>query len=485
MADQITPRRNLEHKSARRFAIPRFYLYLRSPKRESPVAPPAEEGTKSRLLKRSAALVGIGCGFILGWPAIARGQYVESYLPRNIPGYNQEMGVTVLSRARPLYEEPGVRAGSFIIRPQLNEQFGYDSSPIGLSSSPGSWLLRTSPSIGVNSDWSRNSLGGQLSVDNYNYWNTPRQSYTDWTASIGGGYTIGRENLTLAYAHLSQHESPADVGAVPSDTPVHYQVDEVRTAYTFDLGRISLTPNLSLQSYYFDNTTILGVPVSQQYRDRVVLQGGVTLAYPLTDLRRLLFVLQGINSHFTRPQQGAPTNNSTSYLAMGGLDYPASGVWRYQLLAGIEVRDFQSPQFKTHTAPIAEANVIWSPTGLTTVTGVLARVIEDPSSEDASGYVYTTAHLIVDHEYLRNVLLQGRMGVQAAQYLQGSTQTSFTFGAGVNWLMNRKMRLSVDYDFVKQSGGSSATFSGEPNLTTLNTGGYTRSVFLIGMHFAL
>ena len=69
------------------------------------------------------------------------------------------MGVTVLSRARPLYKEPGIRAGSFIIRPQLNEQFGYDSNPIGLSSSPGSWLLRTSPSIGVNSDWSRNSLG--------------------------------------------------------------------------------------------------------------------------------------------------------------------------------------------------------------------------------------------------------------------------------------------------------------------------------------
>ena len=116
---------------------------------------------------------------------------------------------------------------------------------------------------------------------------------------------------------------------------------------------------------------------------------------------------------------------------------------------------------------------------------MLARVIEDPSSEDTSGYVYTRAHLIVDHEYLRNVLLQGRMGVQVAQYLQGSTQTSFSFGASVNWLMNRNMRLSVDYDFVKQSGGSSATASGEPNITTLNTSGYTQSVFLVGMHFAL
>ena len=138
MADQIIPlggTLNTSLQGGSLFLV--LYLYLRSPKRESPVAHPAEEGTKSRPLKRSAALVGIGCGFILGWPAIARGQYLETYLPRNIPGYDQEMGVTVLSRARPLYEEPGVRAGSFIIRPQLNEQFGIRFQSHRLELQPG------------------------------------------------------------------------------------------------------------------------------------------------------------------------------------------------------------------------------------------------------------------------------------------------------------------------------------------------------------
>ena len=140
------------------------------------------------------------------------------------------MGVTVLSRSRPLYEEPGVRAGSFLIRPQLTESFGYDSSPNGVSSSPGSWLLNTSSSVAVNSDWSRDSLGADLSVQDYRYLNTPRQDYTNWTTAIGRGYTIGRENLTIAYAHLSLHELPAEVGAVPSDVPVDYQVNDVRAA---------------------------------------------------------------------------------------------------------------------------------------------------------------------------------------------------------------------------------------------------------------
>ena len=185
-------------------------------------------------------------------------------------------------RQRPLYEQPGIHAGSFLIKPSLDEATGYDSNPIGVTSAPGSWLLKTSPSVTANSEWSRNSLGVSLSADNYQYWNAPNDNYTNWTAAIGGGYTIGRNDLTLAYSHLSLNQSPGDIGAVPSDTFVHYQVDDIRSAYTFDLGRISFTPNIDARHYYFDNTTIQGVPTSQQYRNRYVLSEGVTTRYALS-----------------------------------------------------------------------------------------------------------------------------------------------------------------------------------------------------------
>jgi len=347
--------------------------------------------------------------------------------------------------------------------------------------------LKTAPSVTANSEWSRNSLGVSLSAENYQFWNTPNNDYTNWTAAIGGGYTIGRHDLTLAYSHLSLHQAPGDVGAVPSDTFVHYQVDDVRSAYTFDLGRFSFTPNIDAAHYYFDNTTIQGVPTSQQYRNRYVLSEGVTTRYALAEQRNLMLVVQGIQSRYTDIPAGSPTSNSNGVVVLAGLDFVATGVWRYQLLAGVQVRTFEASQFKTETAPIAEASVIWAPTGITTVTARLARFIEDASAEGTAGYTYTTARLVVDHEYLRNVLLQGRAGVQLAQYLQGSsgTQTSFSVGGGVNWLMNRNMRLSADYDFTTQTGGNNSTFNGQPNLTTLNTGAYNRNLFLVALHFGL
>jgi hypothetical protein len=435
--------------------------------------------------ERIAVAIGPGAIALL-LATTARAQYVQNYFPSGVPGYDQELGVTVLSRQRPLYEQPGIRAGGFLLKSGVDESFGYDSNVLGASSSGGSWLLETAPTMSANSEWSRDSLGISLTADNKHFWDLPGKSYTDWTASVGGGYTIDEHDLTLAYSHLSLHQSPGDIGAVPSDNFVHYQADDLRTAYTIDYGRFSFTPNAEALVYYFDNTTILGVPVSEAYRNRVVFTGGLTTRYSLSDQRGLLLVLQGVDSHFIQPQPQQPSYDSHSFLALGGIDYAASGIWRYQLLAGMEVRLFQSPSFNTHAAPIVAARVIWTPTGLTTVQGVLSRTIEDTVSEGTAGYVYTNAGMTIDHEYLRNVLLQGRAGLQIAQYLQGgTTQTSFTFGGRVSWLMNRNMRLSFDYDFTAKNGPASSALAGPFSTTTLNNGIYQRNLVLIGLHLAL
>ncbi len=440
----------------------------------------------------------------LGAPRAARAQSLDSYFPAGIPGYDIQQGVTVLSRLRPLYDEPGVRVGDFVIRPTLDESTGYNSNVTGASSAPGSWLLETTPAVSVNSDWGRDRLGASASLDNYTYFGAPRQNQTNANVAVGGGYNIGRGELTLAYSHLSLHQSGTDIGALATDVPVHYQVDDVRSDYVFDLGRLSFSPNVDLSDYRFDNAIIEGINTQQQYRDRVVATGGVTTRYALSDQHHLLLVLQGVNSHYTQPQPGQPTNNSTSELALAGIDYQATGVWRYRLLAGVERRDFASPAFKSRTAPVVEAGVIWTPTGLTTVTGTVSRTIEDPAAEGTEGYVYTNANIVVDHEYLRNVLLQGRVGFQAADFLGGGSQNSYSVGGGVTWLLNRHMRLSANYDYVDQRGSSGGTnagvltpvvlggvsspagfVGGVANPNTLTTGSYTQSVFLLALHLAL
>ena len=73
----------------------------------------------------------------------------------------------------------------------------------------------------------------------------------------------------------------------------------------------------------------------------------------------------------------------------------------------------------------------------------------------------------------------------------------------MNWLVNRRLRLSADYDFTQQSGPGNATVVGNQvvnsplntgqqlgtpfgqQLNTLTTGNYNRNVLLFGVHLAL
>jgi hypothetical protein len=192
-------------------------------------------------LRRVAAVIG-SCAIAYGG---VHAELLSSYFPTGVPGYGTAPGVTVASRERPDFDPLGIRAGGFVLHPQVEEGLGYDDNVFGSSGGKlGSWILGTHPSLLVNSDWSRNSIGGYIGIDDLRYLDQPQQSQTNWTASLGGTLAVGRDDLTLAVAHLSLHQDRTELDALPTDAPVAYQVDDARAGYTIALDRISITPSL-------------------------------------------------------------------------------------------------------------------------------------------------------------------------------------------------------------------------------------------------
>ncbi len=421
---------------------------------------------------------------VAGFVIPARADFIQTYLPRGVPGFDTERGVTVLTRQRPEYEPPGERVGTFVVHPAVAFGTGYDSR-VG-PDAQGSWVARTAPTVTIGSDWGRDRLGAALSLENYAAFNQPDQGYTNWSASIGGTKTIDEGGVSVGYAHLSQHQTSTSFGAIPSDTPVAYRADDLRADYSFTTGRMTWTPNASVRAYSFDETSVLGVPTPQAYRDRVVTALGVTARYPLAEQQNLLFVASGLQSRYTHPQAGQPSNNSRSLLLLGGLDYLDDGMMRYQLLAGVEARFFEAAIYGTRVAPVIEARAIWTPSGLTTLTGQLTREIEDPAAEGTGGFTATTARMIVDHEYARDILLQARAGVQVAQYIHGGgTQATIGVGATATWLLNENVRLALSYDLTHQGPSGNTAIETTHSVSSLTAGAYTRSVALVSVRLGL
>jgi hypothetical protein len=416
--------------------------------------------------------------FFLARAATAHAQLLMSLFPDGVPGYGAEQGVTVGSRARPAYDPLGYRFETLTIRPLLSLSTGYDDNIFGGPTPRGAWEIATQPSVLIGTESSSGTLGTYFSANDIRYVGEPSQDRTDGSAFLGGTLDFGNDKLTLGTGYLTRHEDRTELDALPSDRPVAYRVGNLRASYASEFGRFTATPAIELNRWRFANTTILGVPVSQASRDRTTVQAGLTLRYGWMPARDLLLVNRVLDTHYDNPAQGVPSNNSTSWQSLIGIDYDDNTVWRYRILAGVEHREATSSAIASKTTGIAEAAITWSPSGLTTVRGTATRGIEDAAQTGLSSYTYTAAALTLDHELFRNVLLNASSTLRQATFNQtGGQQFGVALGVGATWLINRSLLLSLTYDFsdVRNTHLPAGTVAGD----------YTRDLALLTFRLGL
>ncbi|HVY17900.1 MAG TPA: outer membrane beta-barrel protein [Rhodopila sp.] len=395
------------------------------------------------------ALVGSIC--VIGR---ATAEILTALLPDGVPGYDDGPGVTVETRLHPEQMPLGLREGPVVIAPKLAESIGYDSNELSGPTKGGSWEVGTDATLGLSSETARTTLGAIFSLEDRRVLAYPDQSRTDGTVSAGGRFSAGQDEITAAVAHIERHEDRGALDTLPSDRPVAFHVDDVRLAYTFNRAPWSLTPEVEATEWRYDPTTIGGLPVDQSYRDRVVVQAGVTLRYALVPLRDLVFVVRGLGQDYTHTPAGQINPGSRGYQVLAGISDSADPVWHWRMLVGGEIRRFNAAAYRAHNTAIAEAGVSWSPSGMTTVSGTISRETDAAAQEGVSGATYTTARLAIDHELRRDVLLNGWVGWQRQDDFQGGYQAGTRFGVGVTWVVNRMTRLVLTFDQVDMHGSA-------------------------------
>ena len=420
--------------------------------------------------------------------ASAQAQLLSRYIPDYAPGLT-ETPEDPQARVQPEYRSDGVRAGSFVIRPHLSESVGYDSNADGVSGGRASPTINSQAAIDVQSDWSRNSVAAQLSVDDQRYPNRPVQDFTDWSAGVSGTYDLGLDQVSGSYQHLSVVQTPRDLGAVVA-VPVPFQVDDFKVATALlTQGRLSFVPEFDVASYRFSNATGatsavggLNATLGQTWLSRLVYQGELTTRFELSPRRNVLLVLRGTAVDFTTRPAGVGDRNSIGGAVLVGVDYTGTGVFRYRALIGYQQRNYASAQYATIRSPIIEASVTWTPRLTTTLTGVVRREIDDSTDVNFAATTTTSAQLNVAHELRRNVVLTGFGEYQRAEFGSDSgittpsanalatTQNIYSAGLGATWFLNRRTQLGVSYQFSDRRGGAQFSYLEHIALFTVGFG---------------
>ena len=436
---------------------------------------------------------GTACAFGM-WLACtgqaAQAQLLDQLVDPGISGVQVEPGVTVTSRQRPDYDYGGVRVGSALVRAEISQAAGYDDNLLATTPGRGSSFLQTRVNLQAATDVSRYGVAVRLTADDIRYFDQPKQSSTSWTAAAGGTYEIGHDTASLDYSHDNRVQTPRDLDTPRVDRAIEYRVDTIRAGYRVNLNRLSFRPELAVAQYDFDDGTVAGAPYPQRFRNRVVVTPSITVGYELAPRRTVVVVARNLVASYSNRTAGAPRRDFNDTAVLAGLDYDGGGPWRFRVLAGYEVRTFASAAIKTIQAPIVEGTVIYTPTGLTTLTGTVARRIQDSADETTVGYTETAVKLGLNHEYLRNVLLRAQAGVYFNEYNRNQgQQTLYSAGAGATWLLNRTMRLSASYDFTtrQSSSGTGISLAPVPSLVpaSRSSSGFSDNRYLLQLGLAL
>ena len=401
-------------------------------------------------------------------PGAVHAQLLAQYYPSGIPGYESWFSDAVLDRPRGEYDPIGVRVGNFVVRPSLSQGFGYNSNVFGTAQAQGSALSETQGNVSATSDWSRNALDATIGFDRLQYLRYPSASTTNWTAGLGGTVDIGQDHATLSYIHATNTTAAAQIGNQIVGQPITISIDSARASYQAGFGQFTLEPALEASVNRFTNVLVGGLPATVNNNNSFT--GSLTAGYALAPGSSLVLVASGTNTEYTTKAPGLPTPDYNDVSLVGGIDYRSGSVFRYRATIGYEVRTYINTSIPGTSAPLAELDVIWSPTRLTTVTGQVSNSIQNTIAQaGVIGYTYTNVRVTVDHEYRRNLLLQAYGEFENAAFnASNETQHVVSAGASATWLLNPKLSLVGRLTYARSTDNVNAALNQTESLAELS-----------------
>ena len=118
---------------------------------------------------------------------------------------------------------------------------------------------------------------------------------------------------------------------------------------------------------------------------------------------------------------------------------------------GYAERNYNSPLYKDVGGLSVEAKVEYFPTELTTFGLGLRRVIEDSNIGNVNAYFDNRGSIRVDHELLRNLILNGIVEFAQQDFIGSTQKTTFYRGSGgARYFINHLLGLQFQLSYIKR-----------------------------------
>jgi hypothetical protein len=429
-----TPRRP-ERAAARRFAeapgldyeVGQWARFQRGP------AQPSGERNMARLAR-------------IGLLALLGGTIASPLALAQQPAPEPERNVTVEQRRRPQFDPLGIRAGGFLVFPQLSVGGEYDSNVFAAEDNEDDdYGLLIRPRITMNSQWSRHALNLSAFGEFALYDEFDENNYEDFGISSNGRLDITRNDTLLGELSLQRrHESRDAPEAVQTGDIVTYYEGLARLGYRRDFNLVFFVVGGSLTREDYQEEE-----ENEDRRDIIEAKGDLRIGYKVSP-RFNLFV-QGdytVVTYDKTPDNDGFDRDSKGYGFSVGSEIDITGILFGEVQVGYVTREYDDDDLDNVSGPGGRGRLTWNVTGLTSLIFEAGGGIVETTQAGASANLQSELSAEVQHELLRNLLLNGRLSYTRDDF-DGIDRTDNTYRAraGVRYLLNRNLSIDGGYEF--------------------------------------
>jgi hypothetical protein len=301
----------------------------------------------------------------------------------------------------------------------------------------GDTILTATPSVTLNSIWSRHALNLGTRVAANRYSKFDKDNTTDWTLIANGRYDIsGRARVGANLSIVRGTE-----GRNSNETPTNL-VRPVRTnqytgglSFETEFNRLRFLGNVSASKYKYNG--LVGT-FDQHQRDVLVYDTSGRLDYAVSpDTSVYVYVAANRREH-----ENVGTFDSDGHIVAAGARFDFSTLITGEAEVGTMKQNYKNFASKDNNA-YYRANVVWSPTPLTSITGRLGRMDSVTAAIGAFGVLRTEASFTVDHELLRNLMVSANASHNLDEF-KGVDRDDKRNAIGVTGVYYLSNRLSVN-----------------------------------------
>lgn len=398
-------------------------------------------------LKGIAASVSAGSLVLVSGAASA--QQISQAAEAGVDNFSRNRNISVQQRQRPEYEVPGIRAGAFLVYPRVEIAAERNDNIYATQTAEvDDTIFRVRPEVSIESNWSSNFLSAYARSSILRYSDNDQENTEEYGLGTAGRIDVSREaNIGFGADYISTFEPrTAPSAARNAVEPTGLDITQAYLSASRAAGYVKLSGRADYRSFDYENgRTGAGAVINQNVRDRDVVSLSGRIDFAISPDTAFFFQATGNERQYDIASTAlVPNRDSSGSEFLVGTSFEAGAVLRGEVAVGYIEQSFDEAVFKDVSGFGARAQLEWFPSQLTTVTLAAGRTVEDTPEVGAAGFISNSANIGVDHELLRNVILNARLTLSRDEY-EGIDRedTRVGFHVGGTYLINRNLGVNA------------------------------------------